>query len=744
MSFDRVLPRPLALSDRELTRRWAAQPKADSLKSAKIMTNETSNSAFQENHQIPPLPSKALRTASSTAVDDQHSTPLAVEEDQSPDLPPEAILSRVRKPAPSNLDTWQEDSPSQICLCQPDPKVPRPRNAFILYRQHHQASVVAQHPGLANPEISKVIGDHWRASPPEVKEHWKLLAEEEKIRHQKQYPDYRYQPRRSGRTHSLSNSIPSAPGSIAEGARRCLKCGGKSISSSNMMSVSTSLSSQESPNTSYQRGREGREGNYGPLPLSNTTPKLSNGRFVRGLGSPPMRDALPHGMHRFSRAQTAQSLPLTSPHYNKRPQDASETSPNSPDPKRRRVTNVTFAPAGRGPQGPQTPFAFPASQQRRLSLPRPDFMGPPVPSPMGPPSSRPAISSQRSDSLKLPPLHTGDNTGGGHKRSLSAETQTKSLEAMIHSIPLLNKIRVLSRISAPLPLTLAPTSPISFKTRRRRGVVMAVESGDATALEQLTQTLERTLTGEYDLKVFPPPQPPENEPPNFQSYLRLVDRYHTLSQQVVIHVSSPATSSSSSLSAAAAAEEEEGEEEEPPESPSPVSPKSFPKEKLRRRTTSPKSTRAQGGPDDGGLPVAVLPSWQLTHTDAFAISVPISDSYSPTDHWQWGATVWRGIVGADVTIAVRPELAPEEHASPPGTAGSGETKMSSNETGKSRFGTSAGLKEKGAAGVEIRLEAERAVVVKGEVGGGVSEGGLRRVGFEIGEWIRGRGIDGGE
>ena len=49
--------------------------------------------------------------------------------------------------------------------------------AFILYRQHHQATVVSQNPGLANPEISKVIGDHWRSSSPEVKNHWKILAD---------------------------------------------------------------------------------------------------------------------------------------------------------------------------------------------------------------------------------------------------------------------------------------------------------------------------------------------------------------------------------------------------------------------------------------------------------------------------------------------------------------------------------------------------------------------------------------
>jgi len=49
--------------------------------------------------------------------------------------------------------------------------------AFILYRQHHQANIVAQNPGLANPEISKIIGEQWRTQPEEVKNEWKQLAE---------------------------------------------------------------------------------------------------------------------------------------------------------------------------------------------------------------------------------------------------------------------------------------------------------------------------------------------------------------------------------------------------------------------------------------------------------------------------------------------------------------------------------------------------------------------------------------
>jgi HMG box factor, other len=49
--------------------------------------------------------------------------------------------------------------------------------AFILYRQHYQGAVVAQNPGLANPEISKIIGELWRKLPNDTKTDWKNLAE---------------------------------------------------------------------------------------------------------------------------------------------------------------------------------------------------------------------------------------------------------------------------------------------------------------------------------------------------------------------------------------------------------------------------------------------------------------------------------------------------------------------------------------------------------------------------------------
>lgn len=48
--------------------------------------------------------------------------------------------------------------------------------AFILYRQHYQAAVVQQNPGMANPDISKIIGAQWKALTEEEREKWKALA----------------------------------------------------------------------------------------------------------------------------------------------------------------------------------------------------------------------------------------------------------------------------------------------------------------------------------------------------------------------------------------------------------------------------------------------------------------------------------------------------------------------------------------------------------------------------------------
>jgi HMG box factor len=110
--------------------------------------------------------------------------------------------------------------------------------------------------------------------------------------------------------------------------------------------------------------------------------------------------------------------------------------------------------------------------------------------------------------------------------------------------------------------------------------------------------------------------------------------------------------------------------------------------------------------------------------------VPISDAYAPVDHWQWMATLWRGIVGADLVIYVTGKATA-------GSAQSGEDAVGS--------GVGAGA---GAGSVEVRssgLVVVKVPVVVGGQGQGqeqemvVDEKMERRLGFEVVEWVRGSG-----
>lgn len=106
-----------------------------------------------------------------------------------------------KKSSESNLP--QLDSYMRVtrCTCKLKTKrIPRPRNAFILFRQKYHQSVFGDSPGRTlNSEISRELGNRWRNLSPEEREHWNELAKEEKINHAKKYPDYRYTPRRNGK-----------------------------------------------------------------------------------------------------------------------------------------------------------------------------------------------------------------------------------------------------------------------------------------------------------------------------------------------------------------------------------------------------------------------------------------------------------------------------------------------------------------------------------------------------------------
>lgn len=78
-------------------------------------------------------------------------------------------------------------------------KIPRPRNAFILFRQHHHKLLIDEWTvqGVEiphNSKISKILGIKWKALSGDEKIYWEEMARKEKSDHEKKYPDYRYKP----------------------------------------------------------------------------------------------------------------------------------------------------------------------------------------------------------------------------------------------------------------------------------------------------------------------------------------------------------------------------------------------------------------------------------------------------------------------------------------------------------------------------------------------------------------------
>ncbi|KAK7525085.1 uncharacterized protein IWZ02DRAFT_375012, partial [Phyllosticta citriasiana] len=609
---------------------------------------------------------------------------------------------------------------NHVCLCQPDPKIPRPRNAFILYRQHHHAAIVAENPGLANPEISKIIGEQWRSEPESIREEWKRLADEEKLRHQQQYPEYRYQPRRGGRRSSVSNANGTPEKHL------CTKCGGRSITT---------------PSTPF-----GTTPGNAPTPmLPPPTPSPALTPTSRYL--PPMMSNLainangqPRRIRHTPAAINIGRIPED--------RDVHMLSPLSPDAKRRRY-NSGYVPQSARP-GPGTPYPFPPDP-RRQSLPavRPEVLRGPSP--------------RSSANLTLPPLQTTTNNSPrpgttaapatAHPNNAAmAMADPRSVEAMVMSMPFWGKLRILGKISPPYGTHVGGVASPSSASNTPRGAIIAVEGDDRAVVMQMAEWLRDNLnkSGELDARVAEPPRGPPERSDNVSSsdaadvslgaYIALVAEWHAKNAEMIDFIMGRTTAPPPPAAATATAARHAAT-----------------RSRRRRRALPPRLP-----PSPSRTPILILPTFTLSAANAWAARIPIADAYSPADHWQWLATLWRGIVGPDVTVYVA-----DAPAAPSGPTSASTSTSSGN--GGNGMGAAGGMQTPGlpppsgmsfgagvARPVEVREEGvTRCVVVRRErrasatsvgsagaggmgmgMGMGIDESALRRLGFEVEELVR--------
>ncbi|USW48051.1 Putative High mobility group box domain-containing protein [Septoria linicola] len=686
-------------------------------------SRRTSSSVPSYSHRYPLSPSG--REPSNTPLTPEESPPFSRTTRKRTAGIVEAEDKDLDLPDASPAHTRSDSGDIHVCICQPEPKIPRPRNAFILYRQNQQAQVVAQNPGLANPEISKIIGEQWQNQPAEIKNRWKALAEEEKLRHQQQYPSYRYQPKRSNRRGSLT----SEPNSGVE-KPRCQKCGGKSI-----LAPSTPYTASNSPATAHTPGSAA-------TPVTRTLPVLRD----LSLQSPAARR-----LGRFPGN-------TMSPHHR---DDRDDLGPLSPDPKRRRYNNSNDHPATivsrppppryvaappPGPHaGPGTPFPFsqpppqhpypPAvAHARRESLPGIRGVVSP-PGPMGPPPRPgPGYAQHRLSqghagphdrSLTLPPLQTSStNVAPGPMTSTGT---AKSAKESIMTLDFWYKINVLSKV--------APPAPVWKSTPR--GPLVAIEGDSAEAVKVLDNWLSDTLGKGDDLNVKQIDGPVVSSEGSKQ---QIMAQYHRLAadwllksseitEALTIKTESPTDSvmldaSSSTLKATkgrGAIDEDYDDSGEPTSNSNRASPN-----RVVARADEPdvaakmdvdvatrkSSTSSKGSSSSSSAkPVGLIANYSLHASNFFACHIPIETyaQYSPKDHWEWTATQWRSIISPDLTIYVK----------------------------------DSGSTESGKPAVEIMEPGNVFVVKRSKLEGKdaleIEPSTLRRLGFEVSEWVRGFG-----
>lgn len=321
------------------------------------------------------------------------------------------------------------------------------------------------------------------------------------------------------------------------------------------------------------------------------------------------------------------------------------------------------------------------------------MMGPP-PRPGPGYSQHRASQGQRTGgpelSLTLPPLQavnvpgpaTATRTGPSQpasstRGSESKEPDRRSVGEIIMSMSFMAKVQILGRV--------APPSQASDDSKPR-GTIIAIEGDSPEAARSVTDWLEEFLGREGDMvvKVVDGPKLPDSndgQEVQFPELLQTVGEWHEKSKKIEQLVKGDRERKGSDTSSSSTGHDSEAME-------------------------------VDSSSGNVGKLVVLLRTYTVTASNVFASRVAIKDAYKAADHWQWTATLWRGIVGPDMTVYVKD--------------------VDSKEDG-------------GKGGVEIKEE-NRIMAIRrfmsGEENGGVEgieAGTLRRLGFEVGEWVRSGG-----
>lgn len=382
----------------------------------------------------------------------------------------------------------------------------------------------------------------------------------------------------------------------------------------------------------------------------------------------------------------------------------------------------------------------------------------------------PGNSRRMSEMMHIPSLLTP-----------GAPDESRSVEAMVMSIPFFNKLKVIRQVARRID-----ESYLSTPGHHIRGTILAVEGDDPQAVDGVIVSLSDILqrSGEFDVRCMSGPAAPSSSRGDcdFKDYMSEILQWHEKSRRIIDFItgleyarSSTTTQPQSAVPVPVVKQEyitlDDPQEMDTPTYSSPSDTGEITstaassarkdsqetlRERMRAASVGQSASMASGEREYGRaeygqlgehtpntassnslrttpiqeptkqpqkIPLLLINNHILHATNVWSSSIPITDSYSPVDQWRWFASLWRGIIGADVTVYIKA-------LGNGGGVGSGNT---DNEGKKVTCKTPA-----------VEIKEEFGTIVVQQDGERVDDSAVRRVGFEVGEWVRRIALEAGE
>ena len=150
-------------------------------------------------------------------------------------------------------------------------------NAFMVWSQLERRKIIEVTPDKHNAEISKELGRRWKLLPEEKRQPYIEEAERLRILHQKEYPDYKYKPRKKPKQGGNSSSSDSDRLNSVSSRSRTLRRHSKTTTTKSTASSKRQRPSRTTANKTKMI----------PLPVAQLTPPSSDATSTTSSLSSP-------------------------------------------------------------------------------------------------------------------------------------------------------------------------------------------------------------------------------------------------------------------------------------------------------------------------------------------------------------------------------------------------------------------------------------------------------------------------